>query len=116
MNKRVLLYLILNAIIFAGFAYVGDSNFHLLLAHNPKMSPAELFYLLVSVAALSMVFGIYLMTFSKLRQEKTIKEYKRELERRGIDKDKNSSKVKVLESKIVVLEKALEESLKNKDN
>jgi len=38
--------------------------------------------------------------------------YKRELEKESIDKVENSSKVKVLESKIEVLEKALEEALK----
>jgi len=116
MSKRVFLYLILNIIIFTEFAYIGYSNFHMLVAHNPKMSHSELFYVLLSVATLSMVLGIYAMTFLRLKQEKTIKEYRRELERRGIDKDENSSKVKVLESKIVVLEKALEESLKNKEN
>ena len=38
--------------------------------------------------------------------------YKRELEKESIDKTENSSRVKVLESKIQVLEKALDEALK----
>lgn len=38
--------------------------------------------------------------------------YKRELEKESIDKTENSSRVKVLESKIEVLEKALDEALK----
>ena len=62
-----------------------------------------------------MVVGIYLMTFLNLKKEKQLVEYKRELERRGVDRDESSSKVKVLESKIVVLEKALQEAIKNKD-
>jgi len=116
MSKKTIIYLILNVIIFAEFAYVGYSNFQMVLAHNPKLNHMELFYTLLSVATLSMVLGIYVMTFMRMKQEKTIKEYKRELERRGIDKDESSSKVKVLESKIEVLEKALQESLKKKDN
>lgn len=38
--------------------------------------------------------------------------YKRELEKESIDKTENSSRIKVLESKIQVLEKALDEALK----
>lgn len=38
--------------------------------------------------------------------------YKRELEKKSIGKEETSSKVKVLESKIEVLEKALEDALK----
>ena len=40
--------------------------------------------------------------------------YKRELEKEAISSSENSSRVKVLESKIEVLEKALENALKNK--
>lgn len=40
--------------------------------------------------------------------------YKRELEKEAISSDENSAKVKVLESKIEVLEKALENALKEK--
>lgn len=38
--------------------------------------------------------------------------YKRELEKESIDKTESSSRIKVLESKIQVLEKALDEALK----
>lgn len=38
--------------------------------------------------------------------------YKRELEKEAIDKTESNSRVKVLESKIQVLEKALDEALK----
>ena len=79
------------------------------------MSHTELFYVIFTVSTLSMVVGIYLMTFLNLKKEKQLVEYKRELERRGVDRDESSSKVKVLESKIVVLEKALQEAIKNKD-
>lgn len=111
MNIRTVIYIILNIIIFAEFSYVGYSNFTALLAHNPKISYTELFYVLLTVATLSMVIGVYIMTFLNIKREKKISEYKRELERRGIDRDESSSKVKVLESKIEVLEKALKDAL-----
>ena len=38
--------------------------------------------------------------------------YKRELEKESIDKTESSSRIKVLESKIQVLEKALDEAIK----
>lgn len=115
MNKRMFLYIVLNIVIFAEFGYLGYTNFMGLLAHNPKMNHTELFYVIFTVSTLSMVVGIYLMTFLNLKKEKQLVEYKRELERRGVDRDESSSKVKVLESKIVVLEKALQEAIKNKD-
>ena len=114
MNKRFFIYLILNIIIFGEFGYIGYTNFMNLLVHNPQISHTELFYVLLTVATLSMIIGIYIMSFAKLKGDKKITEYKRELERRGIDKDESSAKVKVLESKIEVLEKALKEALKNK--
>ena len=42
-----------------------------------------------------------------------INSYKRELEKESIASSENSSRVKVLESKIEVLEKALETALKS---
>lgn len=116
MNKRFLIYLVLNIVIFAEFSYIGYTNFTALLAHNPAISHTELFYVLLTVATLSMVVGVYLMTFLNLKREKQLTEYKRELERRGVDRDESSSKVKVLESKIVVLEKALQDAIKNREN
>ena len=63
------------------------------------------FFCGVSVAALAYE-AIYSGTSDSLKM------YKRELEKESIDKTENSSKVKVLESKIQVLEKALDEALK----
>lgn len=103
----------MNIVILVEFVYLGYTNLVSLLAHNPKMSHTELFYVMLTISTLSMVLGIYIMTFLNLRKEKQIVEYKRELERRGVDRDESTSKVKVLESKIVVLEKALQEAIKN---
>ena len=43
-----------------------------------------------------------------------INAYQRQLERESISSDENAAKVKVLEQKIEVLEKALENALRNK--
>ncbi len=56
-------------------------------------------------------FGIFLM-FLKLKVKNSkINLYKRELEKESVASDENIAKVKVLESKIKVLEKALENAL-----
>lgn len=116
MNLRLFIYIILNILIFVGFGYIGYTNLIVLLANNPQINHTELYYVLLTVATISMVIGIYLVKFLNIKQVKQLSEYKRELERRGIDRDESSSKVKVLESKIEVLEKALKEAIKNKNN
>lgn len=112
---RLAIYIILNIIILAEFLYIGYTNFSALLQHNPNINHNELFYILLTTATISMIAGIYLTKFFGLKQVKQLNEYKRELERRGIAKDESASKVKVLESKIEVLEKALKEAIKNKE-
>jgi len=56
--------------------------------------------------------GIVLMLLRLNVKNNKINLYRRELEKESISADKNSARVKVLESKIVVLEKALENALK----
>mgnify|MGYP007101825811 CR=1 FL=1 len=53
---------------------------------------------------------IYNLLYKKL--ETALNMYKRGMEKESIDKTESSSRIKVLESKIEVLEKALEEALK----
>ena len=60
------------------------------------------------------LFGIFLMNIRLNMKNDKINSYKRELEKESIASDENSSRVKVLESKIEVLEKALENALNNK--
>ena len=55
--------------------------------------------------------GIFIMTLSLNSKNDKIKTYKRELEKEAISSDESIAKVKVLESKIQVLEKALENAL-----
>ncbi len=55
--------------------------------------------------------GIFLMFLKLNVKNDKINSYKRELEKESIASDANSAKVKVLESKIEVLEKALEKAL-----
>ena len=60
------------------------------------------------------LFVIFLMNIRLKMKNDKINSYKRELEKESIASDENSSRVKVLESKIEVLEKALENALNNK--
>lgn len=61
-----------------------------------------------------MLLGIVLMGLKLKVKNNAITSYKRELEKESISSDENYSRVKVLEAKIEVLEKALENALKNK--
>ena len=60
------------------------------------------------------LFGLFLMNIKLNLKDNKLNSYKRELEKESISSDTNSSRVKVLESKIEVLEKALENALKGK--
>ncbi len=57
-------------------------------------------------------FGMFLMFLKLNSKTNALNSYKRELEKESITSDTNSARVKVLESKIEVLEKALENALK----
>ncbi len=56
--------------------------------------------------------AIFLMTLKMNVKNEKLNSYKRELEKESISSTEASSRVKVLESKIEVLEKALENALK----
>ena len=56
--------------------------------------------------------GIFLMNLKLNVKNDKIQSYKRELEKESVISGESSAKVKVLESKIEVLEKALENALK----
>ena len=63
---------------------------------------------------LGVILGVLLMfTFINVKNKK-LNAFKRQLEKESVSSDENAAKVKVLESKIEVLEKALENALKNK--
>ena len=57
------------------------------------------------------LLGILLMNIFVIVKNKKINIYQRKLEKESISSDENLAKVKVLESKIQVLEKALENAL-----
>lgn len=59
------------------------------------------------------ILGLLLMNIFVIVKNKKINVYKRQLEKESISSDENAAKVKVLESKIQVLEKALENALKS---
>ena len=56
-------------------------------------------------------FGIFLMFIKLKSKNDRLNSYKRELEKESVNSDEAEARVKVLESKIKVLEKALENSL-----
>lgn len=59
-----------------------------------------------------MIIGIIAMGLIIKSKNTKLNSYKRELEKESINATENSSRVKVLEQKIEVLEKALENALK----
>ena len=68
-------------------------------------------YELLGVFISGICFGIFLMLLKLNVKNEKINLYKRELEKESISSDEHSARVKVLESKIEVLEKALENAL-----
>lgn len=83
--------------------------------------PVTAFYiktpvLYVILFALGEIAGIcYLLPLYNSMQEKT-KAYRRELEKGSVTNSTSTSKIEVLENKIQVLEKALDDALKNQNN
>ena len=66
------------------------------------------------VFILGFVIGVLLMNIFIIVKNKKINQYQRKLEKESISSDENAARVKVLESKIQVLEKALDNALNNK--
>ena len=58
------------------------------------------------------IFGVFLMNLKLIVKNKKLGSYMRQLEKETIESDTNAAKVKVLEQKIEVLEKALANALK----
>jgi uncharacterized membrane protein YciS (DUF1049 family) len=71
----------------------------------------EMQCLLTFIAGL--IVGMLLMNLFLIVKDKKIMTYKRQLEKESISSDENAAKVKVLQAKVQVLEKALENALKN---
>ena len=69
-------------------------------------------YELAGVFVSGLFFGVFLMFIKLNVKNDKINSYKRELEKESIASGESSARVKVLESKIEVLEKALENALK----
>ena len=72
-----------------------------------KLTQIMIYVFVAGIAVSALVFDLMYSSATE-----SLGMYKRELEKESIDKTENSSRVKVLESKIEVLEKALEEALK----
>ena len=96
MKNIFLIILSILTIICAGYTFLNHTG------HIP------MFTMFLSGFALA----IFLMTLKINVKNEKLNSYKRELEKESITSSENSSRVKVLESKIEVLEKALENALK----
>ena len=68
-------------------------------------------YELTGIFVSGVAFGIFLMTLKLNVKNTKIDIYKRELEKESVVSDESLAKVKVLEAKIKVLEKALENAI-----
>ena len=66
---------------------------------------------LLGVFISGLLLGIFLMNLKLNVKNDRINSYKRELEKESVNSDEAVSRVKVLEAKIEVLEKALEKAL-----
>ena len=69
-------------------------------------------YNLVFIYISGMFLGCFLMRFSLNVKDDKLKSFKKELEKESLSNEEAISRVKILESKIEVLEKALENALK----
>lgn len=96
MKKILSILLIIISICFAGYIIMNYSG--------------KFYSGIVFIAG--MAAGISLSSLKINSKNKVLNSYKRELEKEAIASDENASKVKVLEAKIEVLEKALENALK----
>lgn len=109
MKKHILTLLWLGLLISSlYFTYkYGNDLFNSIDPKLIKLTTKNMIYMFAGGFALAgLIFEIMYSNTSN-----SLDAYKRELEKESIDKTENSSKIKVLESKITVLEKALEEAL-----
>ena len=120
---QIMAFLALFAVIYLIILNGGDSvTFNLLppkvdditgeLYHTTKTFSVG-FYTL-GVALLGLFAGICLAVPFYLAQVEQVFAYKRELEKSSVKKEDSVSKVKVLQAKVDVLEKALQDALKGK--
>lgn len=97
---------------FLTLIFVASLYFGYTLYLSLKLTPSSeeiKFACLTFVSGFTFAILISELTISKL--QKVITTYQRELEKESIGGVESSSKVKVLESKIAVLEKALDDAL-----
>lgn len=71
-------------------------------------------YQLLFAFLAGVTFDYFIMMAIMFVKNNKITAYQRQLEKEAISSDENAARVKVLESKIQVLEKALENALNNK--
>jgi len=107
---RVLFVLLSLVIGYYGWVFAQE-----LLKSDMLIDISKFITVLWAAFVIGALFGVSTMFIKSLMQNSKLNGYKRELEKESINSIENSSKVKVLESKIVVLEKALQDALERKN-
>ena len=109
----VILLIILNFSNPVNVVFSNSTTSHI-LGIQPVIKSINLgLYTLLIFALGKISVALFFMPFIKSMKEKS-SAYQRQLEKTSISKTESSSKVEVLEAKIKVLEKVLEDALKNK--
>lgn len=99
-------------ILFALMSYLGYKLGSAFLSDLAPEKITMLYKLLTYTFVGGMALSALVFRIAHITTSDSLNMYKRELEKESIDKVEHSSRVKVLESKIQVLEKALDEALK----
>lgn len=94
--KKMIFKLLLLILSIALFLYAKDLNS---------------LYLIIGIFFSGLFFGVFLMSFNLNIKDDRLSSFKKELEKESLTSQEASSRVKILESKIKVLEKALENAL-----
>lgn len=95
---------------FINIFLMGLSVFSMWYAYTQILGVWQLVLMFVA----GVFFGIFVMNIKLFVKNDKLNSYKRELEKESIASDESSAKVRVLEAKIEVLEKALDNALNNK--
>ena len=109
--KRNIIFILWTAILIISLYLIYKYGNSLLLAVSPDLLKTTVNVMIYAFVCGFALAGV-IFEFLHSSTSDSLNAYKRELEKESIDKTESSSKIKVLESKIEVLEKALEEALK----
>lgn len=117
MKSLKILFNVLSLLIIIAVAYLGVVNAGIgvdFAINGTTSAHMSLIYVIFATLIAGMVAGALWISSFYFNSKTTLKEYKRQLEKKSVCAESDSSRVKVLESKIEVLEKALKSALEKK--